>query len=108
MCTDNNKNSNAVSFALGAMLGAGAGMLLSTKKGRRLVKQTWRKVEPFVGEAVDSAKDEFEEVKDKAREVKVRAEDEVERTISQVKDFANQKIPANLKKPIKKAFFKGV
>lgn len=78
MCNDN-KNSSAVSFGLGALIGAGAGVFLSTKKGRKMVKQAWKQVEPYVDDAVDTAKDEFEEVKGKAKikvdELKVKAED---------------------------------
>lgn len=168
MCSDN-KNSNSVSFGLGALLGAGAGFFLSTKKGRKLVKQAWKQIEPYVDDAVDTAKDEFEEVKGKARikadeikqkagelksqaevkmrtfqeraedlktraeetlddvedratdikkraeifrskaeDFKVKAEDEVDRRVSQIKDLADEKLPPSLKKPVKRTFFKGV
>ena len=96
MCNDN-KNSTVVGFAIGAALGAGAGVLLSTKKGRKLMKQAWRQVEPYVDDATDRAKEGFEDVRSKTED-----------TISQVKDFADQKIPAGLKKSVKKTFFKGV
>lgn len=107
MCSDN-KNSGAVGFAIGAVLGAGAGVFLSTKKGKKIVKQAWKQIEPFIDDAVDDAKDEFEDIKVKASEFKTRAEDRVDQTVSEIKDFANEKIPASIKKPIKKAFFKGI
>lgn len=125
MCSDN-KSSHTVSFGLGALLGAGAGFFLSTKKGRKLVKQAWKQIEPYVNDAVDTAKDEFEEVKGKAKikadelkqktgefksqaeDFKIKAEDEVDRRVSQIKDLADEKLPPSLKKPIKRTFFKGV
>ena len=94
MCSDN-KNSNSVSFGLGALLGAGAGFFLSTKKGRKLVKQAWKQIEPYVDDAVDTAKDEFEEVKGKAKikadELKQKATElksHVEETFDDVEDKA--------------------
>jgi gas vesicle protein len=101
MCDSQSKAANAVSFSIGALVGAGAGFFLSTKKGRKYLKEAWRKVEPYLDDAVESAKDGFEEIK-------MKTEDKVEQTISQVKDFAEEKVPANIKKPTKRTFFKGV
>lgn len=136
MC-NHDKNSNAISFGLGTLLGAGAGFFLSTKKGRKMVKQAWKQVSPYIDDAVDTAKDEFEEVKgkakikanefkaeaqdmahdlrikaddlrEKAQEFRTKAEDEIDRTVSQIRDVADEKLPPSFKKPIKRTFFKGV
>lgn len=101
MC-NNNKGSNTLSFLIGSLVGVGAGMLLSTKKGRKFVKQAWKQVSPYVEDAVDTARNEFEDVKEEAK-------DKIYKTATQVKDFADDRLPSNLKKPvIKKTFFKGV
>lgn len=93
MC-DTNKNSSAVSFGLGALIGAGAGVFLSTKKGRKMVKQAWGQVEPYIDNAVDTAKDEFEEVKGKAKikvdELKVKAEEIKEKAYDALQDFESR------------------
>ncbi|MBU0649776.1 YtxH domain-containing protein [Patescibacteria group bacterium] len=100
MCTDgNSKSANAVSFGLGTLVGVGAGMLLSTKKGRKMVKQAWKQVQPYVEEVVDNAKDELAEVRSKASK-------EVDATVSKVKDFADEKLPPKMRKTVKRKFFK--
>jgi gas vesicle protein len=101
MCDSQSKAANAVSFTIGALVGAGAGFFLSTKKGKKMMRQAWKHIEPYVDDAVESAKDGFEEIK-------MKTEDKVEQTISQVKNFAEEKVPANIKKPTKRTFFKGV
>lgn len=98
MCDSQNKT--GISFVVGALVGAGAGFFLSTKKGRKYLKEAWKKVEPYV-----------EDVRDEIDEVKVKGRDAVEDVLTSVKDFAEeagQKVPVNIKKPIKRTFFKGV
>ena len=97
MCGSRNKAANAVSFTVGALVGAGAGFFLSTKKGKKYLKEAWKKVEPYV-----------EDVKDEIDEVKVKGRDAVEDALLSVKDFAQEKVPPRIKTPIKKTFFKGL
>jgi gas vesicle protein len=89
-----NNGSNAVSFGLGTLIGVGAGVFLSTKKGRKMVKQAWKQVEPYLDDAVDTVKDEFEEVKGKAKlkvdELKVRAEDLRQKADDTLQDFESR------------------
>lgn len=148
------KNFAVINFGLGALLGAGAGVFLSSKKGRKAVKQVWKQVEPYLEDALDGTKDEVKKITHKAQktaeEVKVRVEDlkglvgdkakdfrsktddlaenfefnaqdrekrtssktkledETGQTISQVKDYYDEKLPHSPKKPVKPMFFKGV
>lgn len=98
MC--DSKNKTGISFTLGALLGAGAGFFLSTKKGRKYVKEAWKKVEPYV-----------DDVRDEIDDVKVRGRDAVDDILTGVKDFAEEveeKVSTNIKKPLKRTFFKGV
>ena len=95
-----NKTGSAISFTVGALLGAGAGFFLSTKKGRKYVKDIWKKVEPYI-----------EDVRDEVDEVKVKGRDTVEDTLMSVKDFAKgvqDKLPSKAKTAIRKTFFKGI
>lgn len=94
MASENN-GSNAVSFGLGALLGVGAGVFLSTKKGRKIVKQAWKQIEPYLDDAVDAANEELEGVKSKVKvkadELKVKAEGmmlKAEKTFSTLEDRA--------------------
>jgi len=100
MCDSQNKATGPISFTLGALLGVGAGFFLSTKKGRKYVKEAWKKVEPFV-----------DDVKEDLDEVGVKGRDAVEGVLANVKDFAGEiedRVSASIKKPIKKTFFKGL
>lgn len=120
MCDFKNKNGNTggfpgiASFTIGALIGAGAGFLLTSKQGRKYVKDAWKKVEPYV-----------EDVRDNMDEVRVRGKDAVEEALFNVKDLAEnvkgiaenvsdfaegvaEKVPSSIKKPLKKTFFKGV
>jgi gas vesicle protein len=101
MCDSHHKTATALSFSLGTLVGAGAGLLLSTHKGKKLVKRVWQQIEPYISYAVESAKDEYQDLKQ-------RAEDTFDQTVDQVKDFAAARSSTNTKKPTKKALFKGV
>lgn len=112
MCTNENKGSNAVSFAMGTAIGAGLGVFLSTKKGKKLIKQAWKQIEPYLDDVVENAKGEFEDFKVKAQaqaeSIKNRAVDQFDQTVEEVKELAEEKLPPSIKKPIKRTFFKGV
>lgn len=112
MCESKSAGTNAVSFAMGTALGAGLGVFLSTKKGRRLIKKAWKEVEPYFDEAVENAQDGFEDAKEaakvKVQEVKTRTTEKVRESINDIEDLAVEKLPPVIKKPVKRAFFKGV
>jgi gas vesicle protein len=89
MCdSSQNKAAGAVGFTAGILLGAGAGFLLSTKKGRKIVKETWQKVEPYVSDMRDTIDDATEKGRDVVQDV-----------VSDVKPKVNK---------FKKTFFKGL
>ncbi|MFA5776184.1 MAG: YtxH domain-containing protein [Patescibacteria group bacterium] len=95
MC--DSKNKTGISFAVGALVGAGAGFFLSTKTGRKYLKEAWKKVEPYI-----------EDVRNEIDEVKVKGCDAVEDAFLSVKDFAQEKVSPKIKTPVKKTFFKGL
>lgn len=97
MCDSKNKTVGPVSFTVGALLGAGAGFLLSTKKGRKYVKEAWKKVEPYV-----------DDLREEVDDAKVKGRDAIDDALTSVKDFAEEKIPAKTRSTIKKTFFKGL
>jgi len=98
MC--NSQNKTGISFVIGVLVGAGASFFLSTKKGKKYVKEAWKKVEPYV-----------DDVRDEIDGARVKGMDAIDDILTSAKDFAEdveEKVPGNIKKPLKRTFFKGV
>ncbi len=88
-----NKSSHTVSFTLGALIGAGIGYFAITPKGRKLLKDYWKKVEPYVDSAKDALEEEVEEGKEQ---------------VGKLSEAIQQRVPENIKKPLRKSLFKGL
>lgn len=107
MCSDG-KSSVASSFTLGTVLGVGLGVLLSTKKGKKIVKQAWKQIEPYVDDAVSNAKVELDNAKEVGEDFLKDHEAEIDQKFSRVKAAVSESLPMVSRKPTKKTFFKGV
>ena len=87
------KGSTATSFTLGALIGAGIGYFVITPKGRKLLKEYWKKVEPYVASAKDALEEGVEEGKEQG---------------TKLGEAVQQRIPESIKKPLRKSLFKGL
>ena len=102
MCKESydNKGTGLTGFTIGAIIGATAGFFVNTKKGKKVVKDAWKKIEPYI-----------EDAKNEVEDIRLEAGEKVEEAVDQIKDFTREtkeRLPVKFKVPPKKTFFKGL